>query len=304
MTIRTVVEKSGAALRLARRGGSEHGGAGRADRGDYGLHPLAVHDCLDPEHLPKYEVFENHTFVILRAMDETRRPDCRHGAGAHPQDRASSRAGLPDHDPSQGPARGSRRCSSAASTGLPNKQAAQERGDPGSSPRAALQCRARHLSASAGDDRDPARSVRHQGLRGAHRAGRRASGRDLREIHRAQAAGHALQAAALADGGRDPADGARRRARRRRCSATCRRTPRAITSMPTSCWTTPTRCSTCSSRWLRIGRSEVMRVLTVFSVVLPPAHLHRRRLRDELRVHARAARALGISRGPGRSWPW
>jgi magnesium transporter len=38
---------------------------------DYGLHPLAVNDCLDPEHLPKYEAFENHTFVILRAVDES-----------------------------------------------------------------------------------------------------------------------------------------------------------------------------------------------------------------------------------------
>jgi magnesium transporter len=37
---------------------------------DYGLHPLSVKDCLDPEHLPKHEVFENHTFVILRAVDE------------------------------------------------------------------------------------------------------------------------------------------------------------------------------------------------------------------------------------------
>jgi magnesium transporter len=36
---------------------------------DYGLHPLSVSDCLDPEHLPKYEVFENHAFVILRAVD-------------------------------------------------------------------------------------------------------------------------------------------------------------------------------------------------------------------------------------------
>jgi magnesium transporter len=36
---------------------------------DYGLHPLSVNDCLDPEHLPKYEVFENHIFVILRAVD-------------------------------------------------------------------------------------------------------------------------------------------------------------------------------------------------------------------------------------------
>jgi len=38
---------------------------------DYGLHPLSVSDCLDPEHLPKHEVFENHTFVILRAVDES-----------------------------------------------------------------------------------------------------------------------------------------------------------------------------------------------------------------------------------------
>ena len=37
---------------------------------DFGLHPLSVSDCLDPEHLPKYEAFESHTFVILRAVDE------------------------------------------------------------------------------------------------------------------------------------------------------------------------------------------------------------------------------------------
>ncbi len=37
----------------------------------YGLHATAVQDCLDPEHLPKQEQFEDHTFVILRAWDET-----------------------------------------------------------------------------------------------------------------------------------------------------------------------------------------------------------------------------------------
>jgi magnesium transporter len=37
---------------------------------DYGLHPLAVKDCLDPEHLPKYEAFEDHIFVLLRAIDQ------------------------------------------------------------------------------------------------------------------------------------------------------------------------------------------------------------------------------------------
>ena len=41
---------------------------------DYGLHALSVSDCLDPEHLPKHEVFERHTFVILRAIDESAPP--------------------------------------------------------------------------------------------------------------------------------------------------------------------------------------------------------------------------------------
>jgi magnesium transporter len=41
---------------------------------DYRLHPLSVSDCLDPEHLPKHEIFENHSFVILRAIDETAPP--------------------------------------------------------------------------------------------------------------------------------------------------------------------------------------------------------------------------------------
>jgi magnesium transporter len=38
---------------------------------DFGLHPLSVNDCLEPEHLPKHEAFENHTFLILRAVDES-----------------------------------------------------------------------------------------------------------------------------------------------------------------------------------------------------------------------------------------
>ncbi|HET7241124.1 MAG TPA: CorA family divalent cation transporter [Gemmatimonadales bacterium] len=37
----------------------------------YGLHSVAVSDCLDPEHLPKYEAFDTHTFIILRASDES-----------------------------------------------------------------------------------------------------------------------------------------------------------------------------------------------------------------------------------------
>jgi magnesium transporter len=40
----------------------------------YGLHQVAVNDCLDPEHLPKQEGFETHTFIILRACDEAADP--------------------------------------------------------------------------------------------------------------------------------------------------------------------------------------------------------------------------------------
>lgn len=41
---------------------------GLAER--YGLHPTSVKDCLDPEHLPKFEAFDTYTFLILRAWDE------------------------------------------------------------------------------------------------------------------------------------------------------------------------------------------------------------------------------------------
>jgi magnesium transporter len=42
----------------------------------YGLHATSVQDCLDPEHLPKYEQFEDHTFIIVRAWDETSNGGC------------------------------------------------------------------------------------------------------------------------------------------------------------------------------------------------------------------------------------
>lgn len=42
----------------------------------YGLHATSVRDCLDPEHLPKFERFPTHTFVIFRAHDVASSPDC------------------------------------------------------------------------------------------------------------------------------------------------------------------------------------------------------------------------------------
>ena len=35
----------------------------------YGLHPLLIKDCLDPEHLPKFEEIEDGFFIIIRAYD-------------------------------------------------------------------------------------------------------------------------------------------------------------------------------------------------------------------------------------------
>jgi magnesium transporter len=73
MTIRTVVEKS--EPRFVWLDAVDPSSEELSElAADYGLHPLSVKDCLDPEHLPKHEVFETHTFVILRAVDENAAP--------------------------------------------------------------------------------------------------------------------------------------------------------------------------------------------------------------------------------------
>jgi magnesium transporter len=41
----------------------------------YGLHPMAMQDSLDPEHLPKHEKLRGATFVIVRAYDEEATPE-------------------------------------------------------------------------------------------------------------------------------------------------------------------------------------------------------------------------------------
>lgn len=41
---------------------------------EHNLHANSIQDCLDPEHLPKYENLETSTFVILRAFDERSSP--------------------------------------------------------------------------------------------------------------------------------------------------------------------------------------------------------------------------------------
>ena len=73
MTIRTILERADPPftwLDVVQPGPEEL--AEIAER--YGLHGEEVKDCLDPEHLPKQEGFESHTFIILRACDEAADP--------------------------------------------------------------------------------------------------------------------------------------------------------------------------------------------------------------------------------------
>ena len=42
----------------------------------YGLHATSVRDCLDPEHLPKFERFPDRSFIIIRVFDTESAADC------------------------------------------------------------------------------------------------------------------------------------------------------------------------------------------------------------------------------------
>ncbi|MCS7017609.1 MAG: hypothetical protein NZM34_00720 [Bernardetiaceae bacterium] len=42
----------------------------------YDLHPTSVQDCLEPEHLPKYEKIGDVSFIIVRMFDESSTPEC------------------------------------------------------------------------------------------------------------------------------------------------------------------------------------------------------------------------------------
>jgi len=42
---------------------------------EYSLHSKSVEDCLDPEHLPKYEEIDDVLFVIVRVYDENAKAD-------------------------------------------------------------------------------------------------------------------------------------------------------------------------------------------------------------------------------------
>jgi magnesium transporter len=42
----------------------------------YDLQPTSLNDCLDPEHLPKFEQFERYAFAIIRVFDERSSRSC------------------------------------------------------------------------------------------------------------------------------------------------------------------------------------------------------------------------------------
>ena len=75
MTIRTVLERSDPPLvwlDLVEPTPEELASVART----HGLQPTAVKDCLDPEHLPKFEAFDTHSFAILRAFDAQSERTC------------------------------------------------------------------------------------------------------------------------------------------------------------------------------------------------------------------------------------
>ncbi|MFL5493701.1 MAG: CorA family divalent cation transporter [Gemmatimonadales bacterium] len=53
---------------------SEHELSQLAQR--YDLQPTSLNDCLDPEHLPKFEQFEHYAFAIIRVFDERSSRSC------------------------------------------------------------------------------------------------------------------------------------------------------------------------------------------------------------------------------------
>ncbi|HUR93213.1 MAG TPA: CorA family divalent cation transporter [Gemmatimonadales bacterium] len=75
MTVRTVLQRPDPPLvwlDVVQPTGEELGELSRT----YGLQSTAVNDCLDPEHLPKFEQFDTHAFVIIRAFDERSERSC------------------------------------------------------------------------------------------------------------------------------------------------------------------------------------------------------------------------------------
>jgi magnesium transporter len=75
MTVRTVLQRAEPALAwldVVQPTPSELEEIART----HGLHPSAVQDCLDPEHLPKFEQFDTHSFVIIRAFDQESKGSC------------------------------------------------------------------------------------------------------------------------------------------------------------------------------------------------------------------------------------
>ena len=75
MTIRTVLERADPPLvwlDVVQPTPEELGSVAQA----HGLQPTAVKDCLDPEHLPKFEQFDGHGFAILRAYDAESERSC------------------------------------------------------------------------------------------------------------------------------------------------------------------------------------------------------------------------------------
>ena len=265
----------------------------------YGLQPTSVKDCLDPEHLPKFEQFENYAFVIIRDLRRAGRANLRHGAGAHPQGGDLLRPVVPHHHPphragladgAAGEVRGRTRPASAGKEGLQAYVLTQ-----------VLNAAVDTYLQADGGDRDADRRLRGAGVRRAGRGQPAPSREDLRDIHvlkrqvtlikrllwRTLDVVQRMTPATRTRGHAVPG----RPGERRELSLLRRRAARRRQHHP-QCPARPGRPPH------RRGHADPDGVLRV----LPPAHVPRGRLRHELRLHARAALAVGLSGRARRRW--
>jgi magnesium transporter len=75
MSVRTVLERRDPALvwlDLVHPTAAELDQIAKA----HGLQPTSVKDCLDPEHLPKFEQFDSYAFIIIRTFDQGSEASC------------------------------------------------------------------------------------------------------------------------------------------------------------------------------------------------------------------------------------
>ena len=218
----------------------------------YGLQPTAVKDCLDPEHLPKFEQFDDpHVRHPARVRRSSRTRTCGTVQELTRKVAIFSGPDLPHHHSSH----------RAAVAHRASRPAARRAGRGQGRARRALQAflLTQVLNAAVDTYLRPMEQIEaridafEELVFSGRDADARAFAEDLREIHVLKRQVTLIKRLLWRTLDVVQRTDARRPVAPPPCSATSRRTSRATTSTPTSCSTTPTRCSTSSSRSRRTG---------------------------------------------------